>query len=134
MQMSIKTLIEKLEIRKAQLIGGSAYPLHQGHHLRDVITVLAVLQNKPDAEKLLEDMPEETVKKVTLDWLSRSDHLYAKMFREVASRTPTKECALCAMFFEDEGYSFDEIDEDEIGHFQQIADSAKIPIQIISLK
>jgi len=71
---------------------------------------------------------------VSLDWLSKSDHPLAKKFREVAARTPTNECPLCAMFFEDEGYSFDGIDESELGHFQQIADSANIPIRIVSLK
>jgi hypothetical protein len=74
------------------------------------------------------------IKEVSLDWLSKSDHPLAKKFREVASRTPTDECVLCAMFFEDEGYSFDEINEDEIEHFQQIANSADIPIKIVSLK
>jgi phage FluMu protein Com len=55
----IEKLIEKLEIRKRQLIDDSTYPLHDGHHLRDIMTVLAVLQNDPLAEKLLENMPNE---------------------------------------------------------------------------
>lgn len=71
---------------------------------------------------------------VSLDWLSKANHPLAKQFREVASRTPPNECVLCAMFFGDEGYSFGEIDESELEHFQQIADSANIPIKIVSLK
>lgn len=74
------------------------------------------------------------IKEVSLLWLRESSHPLAKKFREVASRTPTNECPLCAMFFEDNGYSFDEIDETEIEHFQQIADSFGIPIKIVSLK
>lgn len=55
----IKILIEKLEIRMRQFENGATYPLHSGHHTRDVTTVLAVLKNHPLAEKLLENMPKE---------------------------------------------------------------------------
>ena len=74
------------------------------------------------------------VLEVSLDWLSKSDHPLAKKFREVASRTPTSECVLCAMFFEDNGYSFDGLSEGDVEHFQQIANSGGIPIKIVSLK
>jgi hypothetical protein len=38
------------------------------------------------------------------------------------------------MFFEDNGYSFDGLSEGDVEHFQQIANSAGIPIKIVSLK
>jgi hypothetical protein len=56
-EKNIRQLIEKLEIRKKQLIEGSTYPLHLGHYLRDIVTILAVLRNEPNARKLLENMP-----------------------------------------------------------------------------
>jgi len=86
-----------------------------------------------DAKTLARGRVYGTVREVSLDWLSKSDDVLAKQFREVASRTPTNECVLCAMFFEDKGYSFSEIDEDELDHFQQIADYARLPIKIVSL-
>ena len=60
----IKRLIEALEIRKKQLIAQAegrtlAYPLHDGHHYRDVITTLSVLKNDKDKLDYLETMPTE---------------------------------------------------------------------------
>lgn len=59
-QKLIKELITRLEIRKLQLIGelDLGYKLHSGHHTRDVITTLAVLQDKPNAKDLLKNMPK----------------------------------------------------------------------------
>jgi len=54
-----KQLIRGLEIRKRQLCEGSAYPLHNGHHLRDVMTVLAFLEGNPASAMLMGSMPEE---------------------------------------------------------------------------
>ena len=80
----------------------------------------------------------KNMRKVTLDWLRKSNAKLAKRFREVTSKTPPDECVLCAMFFGDEyngeKCSFDEITEEEIEHFQQIADAGNVPIEIISLK
>ena len=64
-QENLDKLIKALEIRKKQLLSQEMerkklpYTIHSGHHLRDVFTVLAVLKNDPDAEKLLENMPKE---------------------------------------------------------------------------
>jgi len=74
------------------------------------------------------------IKEVSLEWLSKSRHPLAKQFCQIASQTPTNECALCAMFFQDKGYSFKGIQEEEIEHFQQIADYARLPIKIVSIK
>lgn len=58
--INIPELIRCLEIRKRQLTGelDLGYKLHSGHHLRDVMTTLAVLQDKPEAEGLLKNMPK----------------------------------------------------------------------------
>ena len=63
-QENLGKLIKALEIRKKQLIAQAEeeklpYPIHSGHHMRDVFTVLAVLKNDPDAKKLLENTPKE---------------------------------------------------------------------------
>ena len=63
-QENLDKLIKALETRKKQLIAQAEeeklpYPIHSGHHMRDVFTVLAILKNKPEAEKLLENMPKE---------------------------------------------------------------------------
>ena len=60
----IKRLIEALEIRKKQLTGVAEgkkllYPIHEGHHYRDVITTLSVLKNDKNVLSLLETMPTE---------------------------------------------------------------------------
>lgn len=60
----IDKLIKALEIRKEQLyadINGKKlkYKLHDGHHTRDVLTVLAILNGDKDANKLLANMPTE---------------------------------------------------------------------------
>ena len=57
-------LIEALEQRKAQLISQCytkhvRYKIHSGHHLRDIITTLAVLRGDKEADKLLINMPNE---------------------------------------------------------------------------
>ena len=59
MTTNIEILIEKLEIRKRQLIDGSTYPLHKMHHLRDIFTTLAVLRNDQNAKTLLANMQQE---------------------------------------------------------------------------
>jgi len=58
----IKKLIECLEVRKKQLTGEAEgkkllYPIHEGHHYRDIITVLAVLKNDTNALQLLNNLP-----------------------------------------------------------------------------
>ena len=63
-QENLDKLIKALEIRKKQLLAQAEgeklpYPIHSGHHMRDVFTVLAILKNDPDAEKLLDNMPKE---------------------------------------------------------------------------
>ena len=55
-------LLEGLSIRQLQLttaIQGFElkYPLHSGHHLRDVMTVIEVLKGGENANKLLENLP-----------------------------------------------------------------------------
>jgi len=57
----IKELIKGLETRKKQLLDeiDLGYKVHSGHHLRDVETVLAVLWDYPNAERLLNNMPKE---------------------------------------------------------------------------
>lgn len=55
-------LIKRLKIRKQQLEKqffnkNLKYDLHSMHHLRDVVTTLAVLESDTNAEKLLENMP-----------------------------------------------------------------------------
>lgn len=57
-------LIEALEIRQKQLTAGfndmlNHYQLHDGHHMRDVSTVLSVLRNEGNADNLLERLPTE---------------------------------------------------------------------------
>lgn len=57
----VKELIRRLEIRKEQLCGlDLGYKPHSGHHLRDVMTTLAVLRNEPEAEALLKNMPRRS--------------------------------------------------------------------------
>lgn len=56
-------LIEALKIRMKQLEAKSngeqlMYPLHDGHHTRDVLTMLAVLEGKDNADALLANMPK----------------------------------------------------------------------------
>jgi hypothetical protein len=56
----IKRLIEALEIRKKQLLAhpkNLRYPIHDGHHLRDIISVLAVLNGESSAQALLRNLP-----------------------------------------------------------------------------
>lgn len=59
----INKLIKALEIRKKQLLIAQgktpAYHLYEGHHLRDVITTLAVLKKAKTARALLKTMPTE---------------------------------------------------------------------------
>lgn len=60
----VKELIERLEIRKEQLCGlDLGYKLHSGHHLRDIMTTLAVLRNEPEAKALLANMPQKPKEK-----------------------------------------------------------------------
>lgn len=57
-------LIEALKIRWKQLetnfTGDKiAYRIHDGHHTRDVLTILAVLEGRDSADVLLANMPTE---------------------------------------------------------------------------
>lgn len=52
-------LIKRLEIRLKQLYGQSKYPIHSGHHARDVLTMLAFLERDKRFEKLIGQMPTE---------------------------------------------------------------------------
>ena len=63
MRKNLRRLVECLEIRKAQLMGErhDGYKLHRGHHLRDVMTVLAVLRREPYAAELLNKMESREV-------------------------------------------------------------------------
>jgi len=63
----IKELIKRLDIRKSQLMAqmwGDRYGTNLGykvtpmHHMRDITTILAILQDKPNAEDLLKNMPK----------------------------------------------------------------------------
>lgn len=60
-QTQVNKLIEALELRLKQLIGEAdfGYTCHSGHHTRDIMTTLAVLKGKPEAEKLLANMPQK---------------------------------------------------------------------------
>ena len=57
-------LIKRLEVRKDQLLGevDLGYEVHQGHHLRDIFTVLSFLKGHPDAEKMINNLPQSSVK------------------------------------------------------------------------
>lgn len=60
----MQELIKRLEIRKEQLLQQAegvrtGYRIHENHHLRDVMTTLAVLKSEENAEKLLKNMPNE---------------------------------------------------------------------------
>lgn len=56
-------LIKRLEVRKEQLLGeiDLGYEVHQGHHLRDIFTVLSYLKGHPDAEKMINNLPRLSV-------------------------------------------------------------------------
>ena len=63
-----KRLIQALEIRMKQFEANfnsdavglePKYQLHDGHHIRDTLTTLAVLKNQDNAEDLLVNMPTE---------------------------------------------------------------------------
>lgn len=58
-QKQKERLIEALEIRKKQFFDKdkNKYPLNDGHHIRDVVTTLAVLKDDRDADALLAQMP-----------------------------------------------------------------------------
>lgn len=60
---ALKTeLIKRLKIRKEQLKAeplNLKYRIHNGHHLRDIITVLAFLEDSENAKLLIENMPNE---------------------------------------------------------------------------
>ena len=56
-------LIKVLQVRLKQLEAQFndeplPYPIHEGHHIRDIITTLAVLKNKSNAQQLLNNMPQ----------------------------------------------------------------------------
>jgi hypothetical protein len=81
-------------------------------------------------------------KKVSLKWLAFSADPLAVKFRRDIDRGH-RECALCCMFFGDdytdtddntEACSFNEICENEISHFQQMANGEGFNIEIVSLE
>ncbi len=51
-------LIKRLEIRKKALMHeiDLGYKLHSGHHLRDIITILAYLRDEPNAKRLINNL------------------------------------------------------------------------------
>lgn len=68
-ELEISELIKRLEIRKRQLSAQLqerkyrtylGYKVTSMHHMRDIITTLAVLEGKPNAKALLLNMPQET--------------------------------------------------------------------------
>lgn len=80
--------------------------------------------------------------KVSLKWLAFSSDPLAVEYRRGIGEG-SSECALCCMFFGDEyedeegntsKCSFDEICDDEIEHFQQMADEMSLDIEIVSLE
>jgi hypothetical protein len=80
-------------------------------------------------------------KKVSLLWLAISNNPLAVSFRNGIS-SGSYRCILCCMFFEDnyedsEGNvfkcNFNEISDKEIEHFQQMADTLRLDIKIVSL-
>lgn len=57
-------LIKSLQIRSAQLCAKAEgkqlkYELHDGHHHRDVATVISLLTNSLNADRMLKNMPIE---------------------------------------------------------------------------
>ena len=79
--------------------------------------------------------------KHSLRWLAKSDNPLALEARNAFSGT--EDCALCCMFFEidytdSDGNTskceFEEIFEDELEHFQQMADFYKVPVDIVALE
>ena len=63
-QKQKKRLIEALKIRMKQFEAKVSdkplkYELHDGHYMRDMATVLAVLEQHGNADNLLERMPTE---------------------------------------------------------------------------
>jgi hypothetical protein len=81
-------------------------------------------------------------RKVSLKWLQTSKDPTAIEFRRIVGES-TNDCALCCMFLEmdytdeDDNTStchFEEIDESELEHFQQLADFCVEEIEIVSLE
>jgi len=79
--------------------------------------------------------------KVSLRWLQESKDPLAKQFRGIVAGSPN--CPLCCMFLEvdyttDDGdtapCSFDEICEDELEHFQDLANYCDKEMEIVSLE
>jgi len=55
----IKALKVRLKQLEAQVMGEKLeYPIHDGHHFRDIITTIAVLEGKDNAQALLNNMPK----------------------------------------------------------------------------
>ena len=60
-------LIKRLELRRRQLLTQTfepsklKYPIHSGHHLRDIMTILAYLSNKNQntTDALIRTLPTE---------------------------------------------------------------------------
>lgn len=78
-------LIKALRIRQEQFNANESnerlkYKIHEGHHRRDIATVLAVLEGKKSADSLLDTMP----KKEDLPWLEEGDEVasFAVSWRE----------------------------------------------------
>jgi len=52
--------IKGFEARLKALTGQKdlGYPLHEGHHLRDLLTLLAILRDDPKKTELVKNLPE----------------------------------------------------------------------------
>jgi len=81
------------------------------------------------------------MQKVSLRWLKESADPLAKQFRGIVAGS--SDCCLCCMFLEvdyidddgnTEACSFDEIDESELEHFQDLANYCDKEILITSLE
>lgn len=93
-------------------------------------------------------------RKVSLEWLAKSEAELPKEFRTAIdnfatdtlrrdSKLVNKDCCICAMFFEDiyqdsEGNEgechFEELGEDDIPHFQQMAKHHGFDIKIVQIE
>lgn len=56
-----KEAIKRFRIRLNALLGQTKlkYPIHQGHHIRDIITILAILKDAPNKAKLIKNLCSE---------------------------------------------------------------------------
>jgi len=58
----IKSLKRRQEQLSEQMQGERhGYKIHDGHHMRDILTVVACLENNQNADKLLDNMPQPII-------------------------------------------------------------------------